>query len=338
MSELHYPDGLTRITTRGPRLCKTIHADGTTEGYGLAKHVDLVPVLAPDRATLLLLLSELRGRERQGLLRGAIAQPWHRHNVRRLMHRDPETGDEPTILDVPRSWVALDCDGIPAPAGTDPRDLAECGTIARGMLPAAFHAAACVVQATASHGIKPGLRLRLWFHLERPLIGAMCQRWLRDVPGLDRSTLRAAQVCYTAAPVFVGMADPLPTRLAELPGEERVPCPAPEQLMPPPRPEPNPAALTRGAGGGDRYAWAALTRACTNIATAPVDSRHPTAVSEAWSLARLVVAGLLTGDEVVRAVDGALQQAGKPAGEGSAIAAWAVAQRTDSGAASKGSR
>ncbi|MFC7737390.1 hypothetical protein ACFQX4_16420 [Roseomonas sp. GCM10028921] len=142
---------------------------------------------------------------------------------------------------------------------------------------------------------------------------------------------------YTAAPVVVDMADPLPRRLAMLPGLEAVTCPTEAELQLSPRPASEPSRVV-SAASSDRYVRAALMRACTSIATAPVDSRHPTAVSEAWGLARFVVAGLLTADEVVRAVDGALEQAGKPRGEGAAIAAWAVSQRTDSGNLPTGER
>lgn len=82
-----------------------------------------------------------------------------------------------------------------------------------------------------------------------------------------------------------------------------------------------------GKTGSGRYAAAALARATMAVATAQVNSRHDTAVREAWGLARLVAAGLLTGSDVSRAIDGALQRAGKPEGEGAAIAAWAVARR-----------
>jgi hypothetical protein len=35
----------------------------------------------------------------------------------------------------------------------------------------AFHGARCIAQATASHGIKPGCRVRLWYWLDRPTTG-----------------------------------------------------------------------------------------------------------------------------------------------------------------------
>ncbi|MBP0493990.1 hypothetical protein [Roseomonas indoligenes] len=333
-------DSLTILRSRGRRLAKLIRAGGDVEGYDRARLYDMHTLRFGDLEGLRDHLAALAHRPEHCVVRGAIVDPSHAKGVRRLVHPDKETGEVPTLTDAPRLWVALDCDGIPAPEDMDRRDLEACGILARLTMPDAFHSVACIVQATAGHAIKPGLRLRLWFLLERPLTGIECQRWLRGVPGVDPSTLRAAQVTYTAAPLFVDMLDPLPRRLAMLPGLDAVPCPTEEELQPPSRPPANENRTRNAAstGSSDRYVRTALMRACSNIATAPVDSRHPTAVSEAWGLARFVVAGLMTADEVIRAVDGALEQAGKPKGEGAKIAAWAVSQRTDSGNLPTGGR
>jgi hypothetical protein len=146
---------------------------------------------------------------------------------------------------------------------------------------------------------------------------------------VDRSVFGAAQPIYTAAPRFIWMADPLPCRLAILPGVPKVmPSPA-EALAPPPRPT-SPSAVLPVARRSDSYARAALVWATAAVASAAVSNRHPTAVAEAWRLARLVAAGLLTPGEVARALDGALRMAGKPAGEGAAIAAWVIGRRAGS--------
>lgn len=333
-------DSLTILRSRGRRLAKLIRLGAEPQAYDSAKHYDMHAITFDGLDGLRDHLAALAHRPEHCVVRGAILDPTYTKGVRRLVHPDKETGELPTLTDAPRRWVALDCDGIPAPEGMDRRDLEACGIVARLTMPDVFHHTACIVQATAGHAIKPGLRLRLWFLLERAMTGAECQRWLRGVPGVDPSTLRAAQVTYTAAPVFVDMADPLPRRLAMLPGVETVACPTEADLQPPPRPAPdeNRARSLASTGNSDRYVRAAMMRACTNIATAPVDSRHPTAVAEAWGLARFVVARLMTADEVIRAVDGALEQAGKPKGEGAKIAAWAVAQRTNAGNLPTGGR
>lgn len=321
------PYALTLATARGRRLCKTRHADGRAEDYDAARSLDLATAAAPDLATLAELLRALLTRPDTCVLRGAILDLNRARGVRRLLHPDPDTGEVPTMGEASRAWLALDLDGLPLPAGADPRDLAGCGTLARGALPGAFHDAACIVGATAGHGFKPGARLRLWFLLSRPLSGPECKRWLREAP-VDRSVFGAVQPIYTAAPAFIGMTDPLPVRLVALDGAERVAAPSAAALTPPP-----PAPFRQPSGGmpsgihGGRYATTALARAAARVAGCGEGDRHPTAVSEAWGLAKLVARGMLSADDVARTLDGALQRAGKPPGEGAKIAAWAVAQR-----------
>jgi hypothetical protein len=322
------PHALTLATSRGRRLCKTRHADGTATDYDLARVLDLDAAIAPDLDALAALLHHLAERRDTCVLRGAILANNHARGQRRLLHRDPKTGDAPTMGEAARAWLALDLDGLPLPSGADPRDLAGCGAIARAALPTAFHDVACIVWATASHGFKPGARLRLWFLLSRALSGFECKRWLHDAP-VDRSVFGAVQPIYTAAPAFIGMSDPLPSRLVTLPGATAVSAPSAAALAPLARPlMPFRATPTPSGAGTARYASTALARAAVAVARASEGARHPTAVAEAWGLARLVARGLLAEADMARALDGALQLAGKPAGEGAAIAAWAVSHRT----------
>lgn len=322
---------MTLATARGRLLCKTRHADGRVDGYDAARTLDLATVRAGDLDVLAALLGTLLTQRDTCVLRGAILDPDRTQRVRRLLHPDPETGDAPTLAETERAWLALDFDGLPLPAGADLRDLRGCGALARAMLPAPFHDAACIIGATAGHGFKDGARLRLWFLLARPLSGAACKRWLREAP-VDLSVFGAVQPIYTAAPRFLGgLADPLPERLARLDGAARVNPPEAAALVPPARPIMRPVAagtLAQPAHDTGRHAGRALARAYAAVAGAPVNARHRTAVVQAWALARLVAAGSLSAAEVARTLDNALQAAGKPAGEGASIAAWAVAQRT----------
>jgi hypothetical protein len=97
--------------------------------------------------------------------------------------------------------------------------------------------ASSVVQATAGHGLKPGLRLRLWYWLDRPVCGSALKRWLQHAP-IDHSVFGTAQVIYTAAPLFLpGAFDPLPTRIAAIPGALSVMVPPPLILQPSRRPK-----------------------------------------------------------------------------------------------------
>jgi hypothetical protein len=329
-------DSITILRARR-RLAKLWKADGTSEGYEDAKHYDLHSVPVDGLDALHGILVDLLHRPNCGVVRGAVLDPARTQGVRRLVHVDPETGDQPTLQDAAHHWLALDVDGVPLPAEVNPLDLASCARAVLPMLPEPVREAELIVQATGSHAMKPGARLRLWGWCDRALSGAELKRWFLDAP-VDASLFRPAQVNYTAAPIFAaGATDPLPERLVRLAGTvPRIAAPSAAALTPPPKQqEPAPRL---NAASGSRYALAALTRACSNIARQGEGSRHPTAVSEALGLARLVNAGLLTQAEVTRAVDGALRQAGKPDGEGTAIVAWALSRRTDTGNRPVGAR
>ena len=205
------------------------------------------------------------------------------------------------------------------------RDMAGCGAHARACLPSAFHAARCIVVASGSHGIKPGLRLRLWFWMLRPLTGPECKRWLRGAP-VDAALFSPAQLTYTAAPMFDGgAADPLPHRLALLPGtREDVAPPSAGALVPPP---PRPLPEAHGSGAGP-YALAALAGAVSRVCGAPERTRHPALLAEARRLARLVDADLLGADAVRQALKGAARQCGLPDKEADAVIDWALLHPT----------
>jgi hypothetical protein len=330
-------DIITVVRARGRRLAKIIKPNGEVQGYDLARTVDLHECELDGLDNLETLLTTLAQYHDCAVVRGAIIDPARSAGVRRLAHRDKETGDEPTLREQPRRWASLDFDGVPAPAGLDRRDLLACARAVLPMLPEPWRTAELIVQATSSHLLKEGIRIRLWGWCDRPLSGDELRRWFFGIP-VDPSGFRAAQVCYVAAPIFLpGLVDPLSERLVRLSGATPViSAPSPAALAPPPRPASPPPLPSTSMGS--RYAITALARACGNIARQTEGSRHPTALYEAFGLARLVHAGLLTESEVTRAIEGALQHTGKPEGEGEKIVAWAVAQRASGGSLPAGVR
>ncbi len=176
------PDTIIILRSRGRRLAKLIRADGTTQNYDDAKTFDLFAQPLRDLDALAALLARLLRRFDCMVVRGAIVDPARTSGVRRIVHPDHETGELPTLCEFPRRWLALDVDGLPIPAGIDARDLPACAAAARAALPPAFHAARAVVTASASHGIKPGLRLRYWCWCDRAVSGPELRRWLRGAP------------------------------------------------------------------------------------------------------------------------------------------------------------
>jgi len=215
------PCGLTLARATVP-LRKTWRA-GAAAPLLIPRVFDFEQAEVEDLTALGRLLTRLEDNPFVAVLRGAIADPARAKGVRRLTAPDPVAGEPATLVEAPRRWVALDLDNVPLPAGTDPRDLETCARHAITLLPAAFRAVRCIAQGTASHGIKPGARLRLWFWLSRPTSGAELQRWLAGFP-VDPSCCRPAQLVFTARPEFVGSPDPIPCRLALLPGADAVEC------------------------------------------------------------------------------------------------------------------
>lgn len=314
-------DVLTVLHAPGRRLAKWISQNGTIDSYEGAKHFDLTERPLSNLDELAEMLAWLLPRPSYAVVRGAIADPARVAGVRRLVHACPHTGEQPTLQEASRRWLALDLDSLPLPANGDVRDLAGCGTHARLSLPVAFHGSRCIVAASGSHGVKSGMRLRLWFWQHRALSGPECKRWLRGAP-VDPALFSPAQLTYTAAPVFDnGAADPLPCRLVTLPGTR-------EDVVPP-----SPAALaarrlrslmTTHQPGAGPYALAALAGAASRVSHAPEQTRHPTLLTEARRLARLVKADLLAAADVRRVLESAAEQCGLPDGEAGAVIDWAL--------------
>jgi hypothetical protein len=193
------PRSVTLLRAQGGRrLAKTLRADCDTQPYDDARLFDVSEVQAADIEALAKLLAALAAKPNVCIIRGAPL-PGFVGPRRRLLHADAEAGDAPTMNDAAKAWVLLDVDGLRLPPSHKPTDIFSCGIAAVLALPADFRGAAAVAVPTASHGIKPGIRLRLGFMLDRPATCAELRRWLGAAP-VDRAALGAVQCLYTAEP------------------------------------------------------------------------------------------------------------------------------------------
>ncbi len=310
------------------RMAKLIREDGQIVGYDQARTFDAIESQVSDLCALAAKLESAQDRPRVCVVRGALVDGPRREGIRRLVHDDPKTGDAATLRDAPRYWLALDVDDVPLPAKADPADLRGCAEVAISALPAAFHGRQCFVQATASHGLKPGCRLRLWYWLNRPTWGHEIKAWLRGVP-VDRSVFNAAQPIYTAAPVFSPrVRDHLPRRSMMLPGLPVVAVPVADD--PAPRRLAATSARPRGtvrASATPRRAWAALRNSTTKVAMAAEGDRHATLIRESVALAAFLPCGGLTADDIHEAMGAALEMAGKvDRAEARSAVEWAIAR------------
>ncbi len=291
-----------------------IRANGTINDYNAAFRFDLFTTPVPDLDAVHTLRLRLQHRADCCVVRGAILDPARTRDVRRLAYPDNRTGDQPTMRESPHQWVALDMDGIERPDTVPPDDLLRCGAEAVRCLPFAFREARSIIQATGSHGIRPGIRARVWYWLNRPTTGAELMQWLRETP-TDASVFRTVQPIYTAAPDFeTGIRDHLPRRMVELPGAEIVNVPPLDSLRPSPH-RPGPPLPRSTDTGASRYAFAALRDATMRVAVAAVNTRHATLLREARSLVRFISSGLLTEQDVRRCLFAAAEQAGKTGDE-----------------------
>lgn len=317
---------LTVLRARGRRLAKLLHRDGRVEGYDSAKTMDAFTMPVPDLAGILSLLQRLLTRPDCCVIRGELLGGQTVLGIRRLLHPDKVTGDAATIRDVPRRWLAIDVEGIDLPASIHPSDLAGCAAVGLSRLPTELQGAGCIVQASAQHGLRPDLRLRLWFYLDRPTYGRELKRWFRGMPA-DLSVFGAVQPIYTAAPVLApGAENAIPTRLMLLPGEPLVSVPAPELLAAPAVTVRSPSQTSYRLDQAHAYVRAALVQAAQKISTTQHPGRHPAIVGETSRLARFVGAGLLTAIVIEEVISEAARQAGKDdAVEVSSAIAWGLA-------------
>lgn len=131
--------------------------------------------------------------------------------------------DEPTLEEHAHRWLLIDVDTHEAI--TDMAERAEHYALeTRKKL--GFEQSACWWQATGSAGIKPGIRLRLGFWLDRPQDNKQLKTWLGTKP-VDLSLYTPSQPHFVAHPIFKGVKDPFEGRARSgvLPG-------APELVVP----------------------------------------------------------------------------------------------------------
>ena len=290
----------------GLRLAKLVRADGTIVPYDSTKKFDLAEVVVVDLDALGRILRYLLPRRDLCVVRGAIVDKDRTRRVRRLLYPDKATGDSPTIRDTDHFWIALDVEGVARPDDVDVADLAACAHLAIALLPGEFHGVRCIVQASGSHGLKAGCRLRLWFWASRPVSGSELSYWMRRSP-VDNCLFRPAQITYTAAPVFETGIDHLPYRLIELPGLSIVDVPAPSDLR---QPTPSDRPAIARTMGTDSSAERIIARSLFKLALAPAGEKHYRLRAAARTIGGLIDQAGISRSEATDALMDAVCRAG----------------------------
>lgn len=217
------PSAITIAEAAQPRkrLCKLWRmgpsGTATCEDYseGLAFFVFTEIPMPADIGEMGALMAGIARRPDLALVYGEPVFP--RQQVRRWLEDRPE--GPATLREVPRDWLALDIDSVADINGTFAND--PFGTVVRMvdcMLPE-LRGAGLVVMLSASAAMKPGIRARVFARLAEPMMPSAMKRWALAQNSitprlLDTSIYTGNQLIYVATPIFVGMDDPLPHRVA----------------------------------------------------------------------------------------------------------------------------
>ena len=121
---------------------------------------------------------------------------------RKAIERDPAQQHTPAAFldDNGEGACSLPNDGDPDPI--DPvHDPEICLRAIYNLLPGEFRDTTCYYQQTSGAGIKPGVRMRLWFWCERSVSDAEAKRWLGGCV-VDTSLYSPVQPHYVARPIF----------------------------------------------------------------------------------------------------------------------------------------
>lgn len=148
-------------------------------------------------------------------------------------HRRPHTrtrkvwrrskGKYATFDDVPTSWALVDVDTCERPEHVEEGNLEQAAVYLRSRLPKPFQRAGCVARWSSSAGVDGWdvLKVHLWFWLKSPATSAELKVYTQNhAKGLfDAAPFHPAQIHYTAAPIFDGLASPIATRTILLDGK-----------------------------------------------------------------------------------------------------------------------
>ena len=209
-----------------------------SQPYRAGKHFTAKEYVAGDIKRLAELLEAVHRDRKAFVVRGGLTDDARSalsqgKAIRRLKHADG--GDPASLEEIPRSWLMIDIDKWPLPAGADllqsPAHVVEAAIYA--LLPEAFHDVECWWQLSASAGFAADvLKTHIFFWLSEPASDQHIKKVLRQQGvAVDYALFNAAQPHYVAAPIIVGGHDPLPRRTGWVKGSQASvalpPAPAP---------------------------------------------------------------------------------------------------------------
>lgn len=173
--------------------------------YDQVKHFNFFEIELWNLWDLYLLSKRMLTKPRCCFLRAMIKDD----NIRKHVVRKYK-GQDATLVVQKQNWFALDIDGYGSCTG----DLKTDAASVRQALPSVFRYAECFVVASSSYGIKPDIRMRMFFWAMRPVSGQDLKRLMDgNEAKADLAIFNPIQPIYTAAPIFHSMTDPIKERI-----------------------------------------------------------------------------------------------------------------------------
>jgi hypothetical protein len=174
--------------------------DLDVQPFKIGKDFVVVEEPVSDLKSLANLLQRLENEPTQAIIRGSLIAGKKNHVSR----------NKETFAATARQWCMIDIDSLEWDG--DIQDHEAMLSYAIQQLPIEFQSVDCRYHFSSSMGIKSGIRVHLWFWLERPCSDDEMKAWLSGCP-IDLRLFNPIQIHLTANPRFVdGAVDPYPKR------------------------------------------------------------------------------------------------------------------------------
>ena len=167
--------------------------------FQTSKHFTTEELEVHDLSSLMDVLRSLEGEPTKTVIRGKLPS-----DASEKISRDKET-----LVASPRSWCMIDIDGL---FWDGPNDHEAMLNHAILQLPTEFQNTDCYYHFSSSMGIKEGIRVHLWYWLDRPCSDDEMKVWLSG-SAADLRMFSPTQIHLTANPRFMeGAVDPVAKR------------------------------------------------------------------------------------------------------------------------------
>ena len=182
-------------------LVKTFSGPQLTEkSFAIGKYFKVTEEPVSDLQSLSVLLHKLDNDHTRTIIRGSLIEG----------KTNPVPRNKTTFTATLRQWYMIDIDSLAWDG--DINDQRAMLSYAIEQLPIEFQTVNCWYHFSSSMGIKAGIRVHLWFWLERPCSDDEMKAWLSGCP-VDLRLFNPIQIHLTANPRFIdGAVDPYPNR------------------------------------------------------------------------------------------------------------------------------